>query len=191
MFTENYKDIIWNNEIPRHIENKFYTGKPYYTFKHEKYGDIEFYYIEDEIEIKCKALNTEKFEIVGVEDTFENDTILLLYIKAVEKTIEIKEKVMDTLYNYALETCKSWNEKDENGNEISRDYIVNHFSKIRISIWPQALNKREGYSSENTSISFAGDLYGEDDEYGVGLLGGHEIVASTVNGENIECSLNG
>ena len=191
LFTANYKDIIWNDKVPKHIENKFYTGKPYYTFKHEKYGDIEFYYIEDEIEIKCKALDPEKFEIVGVEDTVENEAITLLYIKAIEKTIEIKEKVMETLYSYTLEICKSWDEKDENGNEISRDYIENHFSRIRISIWPQALNKEEGYSEENTTITFAGDLYGEDGEYGVGLLGGHEIVASTVNGDDIGCSLNG
>jgi len=189
LFTANYKEIIWNDKVPKDIENKFYTGKPYYIYKHEKYGDIEFYYTEDEIEIKCKALDSEKFEIMGEEDTFKNDAILLLYIKAIEKTIEIKEKVIDTLYKYTLEMCKSWEEKDENGNEISRDYIEKHFSRIRISIWPQDLNKREGYSEENTSISFAGELYYED---GVGcLLGEHEIVASTANGENIECSLNG
>lgn len=191
LFSKNYKEIIWNEEVPNHIEKKFYTGRPYYTFKHEIYNDIEFYYKEDEIEIKCKALNPEKFEIIGVKDTFENEDIIQLYIKAIEKTIEIKEKVLDTLYNFTLETCKSWEEKDENGNEISRDYIVNHFSKIRISIWPQALKKKEGYSEENTTISFAGDLYDEDGECGTGLLGGHEIVASTVNGECIECSLNG
>lgn len=202
LFTKNYKEIIWNDEIPSYIENKFYAGKtdienkhdaenPYYVFKHEKYGDIEFYYIEDEIEIKCKALDSEKFQITGVEDTFEDEKIIQLYIKAIEKIIEIKEKILAILYNYTLQICKSWEEKDENGNEISRDYIVNHFSRIRISIWPKAENKKEGYSENNTLISFAGDLFGEDGEYGVGLLGGHEIVVNTVNGENISCKLNG
>ena len=191
LFTANYKEIIWNDKVPEHIENKFYIGKPYYTFKHEIYGDIEFYYIEDEIEIKCKALDSEKFEIIGIEDTFENEDIIQLYIKAIEKIIEIKGKVLVTLYNYTFETCKSWEEKDKNGNEISRDYIESHFSRIRISIWPQVKNGKEGYSEENTSISFAGDLYGEDGKYGVGLLGGHEIVANIVNGNKINCSLNG
>ena len=144
LFTANYKDIIWNDKVPRQIENKFYNGNPYYVFKHEKYGDIEFYYIEDGIEIKCKALDPEKYEITGVEDTFKNKNIIQLYIKDIKKTIEIKEKVMDTLYNYTLETCKSWEEKDKNGNEISRDYIENHFSRIRISIWPQVKNAKEG-----------------------------------------------
>ena len=49
-------------------------------------------------------------------------------------------------------------------------------------------NKKEGYSEDNTSISFAGDLYDED---GAELLGGHEIIVNTVNGENISCKLNG
>ena len=202
LFTANCKEIIWNDEIPSYIENKFYsertdtenkeeTGKPYYIFKHEKYGDIKFYYIKDEIEIKCKALDSKKFEIIGVKDTFEDENLIQLYIKAIEKIIEIKERILVTLYNFTYEMCKSWEEKDENGNEISRDYIENHFSRIRISIWPQAENKKEGYSEDNTSISFAGDLYGKDDEYGIGLLGGHEIIVNTVNGENISCKLNG
>lgn len=201
LFTKNYKEIIWNDEIPKHIENEFYNDKvsefsekrfqaekTYYIFKHEKYGDIEFYYKEDGIEIKCKALNPEMVEIIGIEDTFENEDIIQLYIKAIEKIIEVKGKILETLYNYTLQTCKLWEEKDENGNDISRDYIVNHFSRIRISIWPQAENKKEGYSEDNTSISFAGDLYDED---GAEMLGGHEIIVNTVNGENISCKLNG
>ena len=188
LFTKNYREIIWNKDVPRNIENKFYSEKPYYMFKHEIYGNIEFYYIEDEIEIKCKYLDSKKFEIIGIEDTFENEDIINLYIKAIEKTIEIKEKVLDTLYDFTLETCKAWQEKDESGNEVSRDYIVNHFSRIRISIWPHISNKKESYSDVDTSISFSGDLYGENGEY---LLGGHEIVANTTDGNDIDCSLNG
>lgn len=51
---------------------------------------------------------------IGIENTFENKDIIQLYIKVIEKIIEVKGKILATLYNYTLQTCKLWVEKDEN-----------------------------------------------------------------------------
>ncbi len=181
LFTKNYNEIIWNYEIPMSIESKFYTGKPYYIFKHNIYGNIEFYYTEEGTEIKCKALDSENWKEIIATDIKLDERRLQLYVKTIEKIIEIKEKVLDKMYDFALETCTECEKKDENGNEISKKYIKDHFSKISINIWSKISNKT---NEDITEFWFRGVLY---DGNGGSLLGVHQIRA-IVQGDDIRCT---
>jgi len=179
LFSKNYIQLILEEEIPRHLENEFYTRKPYYIFKHEKYGNIEFYYNENGIELKCNALDNDIFqEIQVLTSDYDGDKEKLLYVHTIEKIIEKKEEILEKIYDYALKMCTEWEEKDEAGNQVSMEYIKKYF-KFSIEIWSEIIKDSSGNSTEKIEFVVSGN--------GDYLLGDHSIDA-IIKEDNIECT---
>lgn len=179
LFAKNYIQLILEDELPRHLENEFYTRKPYYICKHEKYGNIEFYYNENGIELRCDALDSGIFQEIQIPTSdYDGDEKKILYVHTIEKIIEKKEEILERIYNYALNKCIEWEEKDEDRNQISMEYIKNNF-KIFVTIWSEIIKDSNGNSKEEIEFVFSGNA-----DY---LLGDHNIDAM-VKEDNIDCA---
>lgn len=169
LFTKNYKQIILTENISYSLESEFYSKKPYYIFKHDVYGDIEFYYNEDGIELKCNVLNN-IFNVVQVMTfDYDREEDRLLYVHSIEKIIVMKDNVLDKLYEYALMMCSEWDEKDEYDNPVTINYVKEHLN-LSVEILSKSEEKIEFI------ISGCSDY----------LLGGHSIDA-IVEDNNIKC----
>lgn len=181
MFNKNFKvkneNINDNNfEYQKEEQEIIDYEHPIYVFNSSEYGNIEFYNTEDDnIEIRCNQFNNKVFDKVLLlvdRKKFKNEEEKKLAIRILEKTISMKEMVLDKIYDYTLEICNNWQEKDASGNNITKEYIKSHLSKISVEIWPKYSYLRQGKLMYDDNISFHSELYDEDGEV---LLGGHEI----------------
>ena len=90
----------------------------------------------------------------------------------------MKDIVIKKLFEYTLDTCKNWKEKDQYGNEITMEYIRKYFDIFKIELY------------DEESFSMICNLMSDISEEC--MLGNHFIEAYVNNKDNdIHCTLVG
>ena len=174
LFSKNCIELILENEVPLSLEKEFYSLKPYYIYKHNNYGNIEFYYNTEGIEIRCNYFDSKLLNLIQIYNyNCDTDDIRLLYVHTIEKIIELKDRILDMIYTETVNKCSEWNEKNEYGNQITIEYLKNVL-RFDISILSEINN------NSKEEIKFIISSYSDD------LLGGHSIDACVEN-DKINC----
>lgn len=100
------------------------------SFYDSKFGKLKFVKDVNDIhgDLACAALNisfgkySPEIEIRNYKE--ENRE---LYFKSLGYVYEIQNEIIDNLYKEAADYCADWEERDDNGNPITYEYIKENF----------------------------------------------------------------
>lgn len=80
--------------------------------------------------------------------------------------IKLQDRIIDSLYKKTFELCTNWEEVDDDGNQITLEYVKNHISIAFLKIY-----------NDSAEILATIDTDGDDENDGRRLLGEHFIGA--------------